>query len=140
MTRTLRVELGRAAIQQGVSRAGGSVVATAGYEFSQNGITKAVPGIAATARNSGAQALFLTADTAGALPLVTQLLRDNNVSPEVTKFIGLTRWDIPAATLALPGVQGGWFALPDPAIYQQYRGALQSRLWRSATSDFRACL
>lgn len=113
-------ELGRAAIQQGVGRAGGSVVAVAGYKFSQSDIPKAAPGIAATARNSGAQALFLTADTAGALPLVTQLLRDNNVDPEVTRFIGLTRWDIPAATLALPGVQGGWFALPDPRLYQQY--------------------
>jgi hypothetical protein len=37
------------------------------------------------------------------------------------QFIGLTRWDIPPATLALPGVQGGWFAMPDPALYQQYQ-------------------
>lgn len=119
-------EIGRAAIQQGVARAGGSVVAVSGYEFSQNGIVNAVPGIAATARSSGAQALFLTADTAGALPLLTQLLRENSVDPEVTKFIGLTRWDIPAATMALPGVQGGWFALPDPALYQQYQARYQA--------------
>jgi hypothetical protein len=115
-----------AAIQRGVANAGGSVVATAGYEFSQNGIVAAAPGIAATARSSGAQALFLTADTAGALPLLTQLLRDNAVNPDVTRFIGLTRWDIPAATLALPGVQGGWFALPDPSLYQQYQARYQA--------------
>ncbi|HEX9859238.1 MAG TPA: penicillin-binding protein activator [Paracoccaceae bacterium] len=119
-------ELGRAAIQQGVARAGGSVVAVTGYEFSQNGIVNAVPGIAATARSSGAQALFLTADTAGALPLLTQLLRDNSVDPEITRFIGLTRWDIPSATMTLPGVQGGWFALPDPALYQQYQSRYQA--------------
>jgi ABC-type branched-subunit amino acid transport system substrate-binding protein len=117
---------GMAAIQRGVANAGGSVVATAGYEFSQNGIVAAAPGIAATARSSGAQALFLTADTAGALPLLTQLLRDNAVNPDVTRFIGLTRWDIPAATLALPGVQGGWFALPDPSLYQQYQARYQA--------------
>ncbi len=76
--------------------------------------------MAATAR-SGVDALFLTADTAGALPLLTQLLRDNGVDPVVTQFIGLTRWDIPPATTSLPGVQGGWFALPDPGLYQQFQ-------------------
>ena len=70
--------------------------------------------------------MFLTADTAGALPLVSQLLADNGLSSASTQFIGLTRWDIPAATLALPGVQGGWFALPDPALYQQYQSRYQS--------------
>ena len=114
-------QIGKTAIEQGVSRAGGSVVASQGYEFSQNGIVAAVPGIASTAKSTGADALFLTADSAGALPLVTQLLRDNQVNPEVTRFIGLTRWDVPAATLSLPGVQGGWFALPDPALYQQFQ-------------------
>ena len=47
-------------------------------------------------------ALFLTADTAGALPLISQMLADNGLPPSTTQFIGLTRWDIPAATLALP--------------------------------------
>jgi hypothetical protein len=36
-------------------------------------------GIVATARSSGANALFMTADTAGALPLLTQLLVDNGI-------------------------------------------------------------
>jgi hypothetical protein len=36
------------------------------------------------------------------------------VRNSTSQFIGLTRWDIPAQTLALPGIQGGWFALPDP--------------------------
>lgn len=119
-------EIGRNAIQQGVTGAGGTVVATAGYEFSQNGIVAAVPGIASTAKSTGAQALFMTADTAGALPLLTQLLRENGVNPDVARFIGLTRWDIPSATLALPGVQGGWFALPDPTLYQQYQARYQT--------------
>jgi ABC-type branched-subunit amino acid transport system substrate-binding protein len=118
--RTAAGEVGRGAIQQAVQAAGGTVVNTTGYEFSQNGLVAAAPTIAAAAR-SGTDALFLTADTAGALPLLTQLLRDNGVDPNVTQFIGLTRWDIPAATLALPGVQGGWFALPDPGPYQQFQ-------------------
>ncbi|OZA13724.1 MAG: penicillin-binding protein activator [Rhodobacterales bacterium 17-64-5] len=119
-------ELGRAAIAQAVAQAGGSVVATGNYEFSQNGVMAAAPGIAASAKSAGAQAVFLTADTSGALPLVSQLLTDNGLSSASAQFIGLTRWDIPAATLGLPGVQGGWFALPDPALYAQYQARYQS--------------
>jgi len=118
--RTLAGDAGLAAIEASVVAASGSVVGVMGYEFSQNGIVQAAPAIAATVRDTGANALFLTADTAGSLPLLTQLLRDNGLSPAVTQFLGLTRWDIPPATLALPGVQGGWFALPDPSLYQQY--------------------
>lgn len=114
-------EAGRNAIQRGVAAAGGTIVAQGSYEFSQNGIIQAIPGIAEQAKSSGAQAVFLTADAAGALPLVSQLLSENGVSPAIYQYIGLTRWDIPAATLALPGVQGGWFAIPDPALYAQYQ-------------------
>lgn len=119
-------EQGRAAIAQGVASAGGTVVATGSYEFSQNGVVTAAPGIASSAKFSGAQAVFLTADTAGALPMISQLLADNGLSSASAQFIGLTRWDIPSATLALPGVQGGWFALPDPALYAQYQNRYQA--------------
>lgn len=119
-------EAGRAAIQQGVARAGGSVVATGSYEFSQNGIVQAVPQIAAQATAAGAQSIFMTADTAGALPLVSQLLSENGAPPSAVQYIGLTRWDIPAATITLPGVQGGWFAMPDPALYAQYQSRYQT--------------
>ena len=119
-------QIGRAAIEQGVARAGGSVVAVGSYAFSQNGVVQAAPQIAAAARANNAQALFMTADTAGALPLISQLLADNGMGPAATQFIGLTRWDIPSATLALPGVQGGWFALPDPNLYQQYQSRYQT--------------
>ncbi|NBE06652.1 penicillin-binding protein activator [Paragemmobacter ruber] len=124
--RNAQGEAGRAAIQQGVAAAGGSVVATGSYEFSQNGIVQAIPTIAAQAKSSGAQAVFLTADTAGALPLVTQLLSENGVNPTTVQYVGLTRWDIPAATLSLPGVQGGIFAMPDPALFAQYQARYQA--------------
>ncbi len=118
--------LGRAAIEQGVARSGGSVVAVGSYEFSQNGVVEAAPKIAAAAKANTADAVFLTADTAGALPLISQLLADNGLGPAAIQFIGLTRWDIPQATLALPGVQGAWFAMPDPALYQQYQSRYQT--------------
>ena len=114
-------QIGKAAIQRAVAGAGGTVAAVGTYEFSQNGIVQAIPGIVASAKASGAKALFLTADNAGALPLLSQLLMENGVGPNSTQFVGLARWDIPPATLALPGVQGAWFALPDPATNQQFQ-------------------
>ena len=119
-------EVGRAAIERAVTAAGGRVAGVASYEFSQNGIVQATQGIVATTRSSGATALFLTADTAGALPLLSQLLVDNGIDRTATQFIGLTRWDIPASTLALPGVQNGWFALPDPGLQAQFQGRYQA--------------
>jgi ABC-type branched-subunit amino acid transport system substrate-binding protein len=114
-------EVGRTAIQSAVGAAGGSVVASAGYAFGQSEIRNAAPQIAAQARASGANGIFLTAGTDGALSLISQSLIDNGVNPATQRFIGLTRWDIPAEALALPALQGGWFALPDPAVQAQYQ-------------------
>lgn len=124
--RNLAGEMGKTAIQRAASAAGGTIVGAASYEFSQTGVTSAVPGIARSARENGATALFLTADTAGALPLVTQLLSESGIDRSVTRFIGITRWDVPAQTLALPGVQGGWFALPDPDLYARFRSRYEA--------------
>ncbi len=127
-------ELGKAGIQRGVAQAGGTVVAVGSYEFSQNGVVQAAPGIVATARSSGADALFLTANNAGALPLVTQVLSDNGMSSASIQYIGLTRWDIPAQGLSLPGVQGAWIALPDPALFAQFQSRYQAAYGESPDS------
>ena len=119
-------EAGKAAIQSAVSAAGGTVAAVGSYEFSQNGIVQAVANIATSAKSANVQAVFFTADTGGALPLLTQLLMENGINPATTQYIGLTRWDIPSANLTQPGVQNGWFALPDPGLAQQFLSRYQS--------------
>lgn len=119
-------EVGARAIENATRRSSATLVGKASFPFSQQGVIDAVPSIAARAKSGDVDALFMTADTAGALPLLAQMLPEQGVDPSVTKFIGLTRWDIPPATLALPGVQGGWFALPDPALNQQFRSRYQA--------------
>lgn len=114
-------ELGSRAISAAAGRTGATVVGTASYPFSQQGVMAAAPQIAAQAKSSGATSAFFTADTAGALPLLAQLLPDAGMSNATVQFVGLTRWDIPSATLALPGLQGGWFALPDPGLTAQFQ-------------------
>lgn len=118
-------QVGAAAIRTAAARTGSAVVGEVTYEFSQNGVVQAISQIASRARDSGANSLFFTADTAGALPLLTQLLPENRIASPQFQFLGLTRWDIPSTTLALPGVQGGWFALPDPGLTNAYQARYQ---------------
>jgi hypothetical protein len=124
--RNARGELAQAAIRRGAEGTGASIVAVETYEFSQAGIVNALPAITATARSSGAQAIFFTDDTAGALPILSQLLPDNRIGPPAFQFIGLTRWDIPPASLQLRGLQEGWFALPDPALVARFEARYQA--------------
>ncbi|MBO9396452.1 penicillin-binding protein activator [Shimia sp. R9_2] len=114
-------QLGNTAISNAIAAQGARSAGAVGYEFSQEGVIAAVSQIKLTAEQNLADALFLTSNTSGALPLLTQLLPESGLSSETTQFIGLTRWDIPAQTLELPGVQGGWFALPDPALTDQFQ-------------------
>ena len=123
-------QIGRNAIQQAISRNGATLAGTVDYPLSQQGVVAAVPRIKSAVDNSGANAVFMTAPTSAALPLLTQLLPEAGVTPTTSQFIGLTRWDIAPQTLELPGVQGGWFALPDPnrsaAFRAQYQAAYGS--------------
>lgn len=109
-------EAGRKAVEGGIRLAGATQTGAAAYEFSQQGVIDAVRGISSQVRDTGTDTIFFTSDTAGALPILAQLLPENGVDPAKIKFLGLTRWDIPTQTLSLSGLQGGWFALPDPSL------------------------
>ncbi|WP_197916991.1 penicillin-binding protein activator [Thiosulfatihalobacter marinus] len=114
-------QVGRNAILSAITRQRATEAGTVSYSFSQEGVIAATSQIKLTADTNQANAVFLTSDTSGALPLLSQLLPEAGLSPAVMQYIGLTRWDIPAQTLELPGVQGGWFAMPDPALTQQFQ-------------------
>lgn len=124
-------EIGRQAIERALARTGGTLVAAEGFDFSQQGVVDAVPRIAERAGSSGAQTLFFTSNSAGALPLLMQLLPENRTGPDRFQYLGLTRWDIPSATLELPGVQGGWFALPDPGLTSQFNARYEGAFGRA---------
>ncbi len=111
---------GARAIERAIGLSGASLAGTSSFELSQRGVINALPEISETVRESGAHSLFITSGTAGALPFLAGLLPENGVDPIETQFIGLQRWDIPANALTLPGLQGGWFAIPDPDLADQY--------------------
>lgn len=119
-------ELGRAAIASAAAASGASVVGNVTYSYSQQGVIAAVGEVRSTVDATGADAVFLTSNTNAALPFFAQLLPERGVNPATTQYIGLTRWDVPPQTLELPGLQGGWFALPDPDRAAQFAARYQA--------------
>lgn len=119
-------ELGRTAISDALSRNGGTLVESVGYERSQEGVRAAVPKVEAAVDSGDANAVFLTSTSNAALPFYAQFLPEAGVTNEKAQFIGLSRWDIPAQTLSLPGLQGGWFALPSPDTSEQFSSRYSS--------------
>jgi outer membrane PBP1 activator LpoA protein len=118
-------EVAAAAVRQAAARSAAELVAVQSYPFSQQGVVQAVPQITAQARANNAQTILFTAGSEGALPMLAELLPQNGLSPQTFQYAGLTRWDIPAATMQMSGLQGGWFALPDPALTRQFEARYQ---------------
>lgn len=112
-----------AAIAAGARRTGATLVGVQRFQLSQDGIAQAVPRVASAVRASGAQSVMFNSGTNDALPLMTELLRQNSIPASAFQFMGLTRWDIPPVALSEAGLQGGWFALPDPG----FTAAFESR-------------
>lgn len=119
-------EVARDSVLRAAQAANASVVAVLPYEFSQTGVIDAVPRIVASVRETGANSLMLTADSAGALPFFAQLLPENGLDITTVRMMGLTRWDTPPQTLEFAGLQGGWFAVPDPIATAQFNARFEA--------------
>ena len=104
---------GRDAITAAVRNNGSEVVGVESYPLSQQGIFSSTRRIVGNVRTSGAQAVFSTAAASADLPIIATALPDAGMDTTRAPFIGLTRWDTLPQLVALPGLQGGYFALPD---------------------------
>lgn len=103
------------------------IVSVQSYELTQENVVNTVPLIRASAEIEDVDTLFLTSSSAGALPLLAQLLPEAGLDPANVQYVGLTRWDIPSQTLELNGLQGGWFAVPDPTRTENFSAQFQEQ-------------
>jgi hypothetical protein len=124
-------EFGKAAIQAAAAQSGVRVASVQSFPFSQEGVAASIPRIRDAVSNTGADSIFLTSTAAGALPMFLDLLPAAGLDPDVTQYIGLARWDIPAQLLSMPGAQGGYFTMTDPAA----TNAFDSRYRAQFNSD-----
>jgi hypothetical protein len=87
-------------------------------------VAGAAPRIAETARASGADAVFFTSNTAGALPMLLELLPQYGAGPDRYQYIGLTRWDVPAEALRFARCAGG--VVHDAGSRRSPRGSMRA--------------
>lgn len=113
-------QVGARAIERAIKRNGASLAGTASHPVSTSGIDAVVPNIVAAANSGNVDAVFVTANQGAVLPYLLDKLTAAGVSSATTQMMGLTRWDQPAARLQIPGVQGGWFAIPDTRMKAQF--------------------
>lgn len=118
--------VGRDAIATSVRAAGGTVVGVESYAFSQQGIFDRAPAIAAAANANSAQAVFVTDNVAGGLPILATSLTDRGLNPAITPLVGLTRWDAAPQAASLPGLQGGIFAMADAGREAAFRNRYEA--------------
>jgi ABC-type branched-subunit amino acid transport system substrate-binding protein len=120
--RGLEGETARRAVEGAAQARGASLVASQSYDLSLQGIQTAAPGIAGVLNGAGANGVVLTDGPTGGLGFIADELRNNGVQAANVQFLGMQRWDNSAEALALPGLQGGVFTAPDPALVAAFRG------------------
>jgi len=111
---------GLQAFRKAAQKSGITIVSEQGFEFNETAVINAIPMIRAAVEIEQADLLLLTSTSSGALPLLAQLLPENGLDPMKIQYAGLARWDVPAQMLDLPGVQNGWFAVPDTASNENF--------------------
>jgi hypothetical protein len=119
--RTTAEEAGRDAVARAAAGNSAEIVGTLSFELDEASIRAAAPQIAEEVRATGADSIFFTSGNAGAMAFLPQYLGEQGVTSEVAQYIGLTRLDIPSQALSQPGLQGAWFALPDPTLSAGFR-------------------
>lgn len=118
----LEGESARNAVAQAVQARGATLAASEPYNLSVEGIQAAAGPAAAALNNAGANAVILTDGPTGGLAFISDALRQNGLSASQAQFLGMQKWDISAETLAVPSLQGGVFAAPDPALVAAFNG------------------
>ena len=104
---------------------GGTLVSSQPYNVSVAGIQAAAGPAAAALSSAGANAIILTDGPTGGLAYIAEGLRNNGLGAGQAQFLGMQRWDVSAEALAVPALQGGVFAAPDPGLVAAFNGRYQ---------------
>ena len=120
-----------AAIERAAKNSGASYVGAARYELTSESVVASVSAAKSLITQTGATALVMDADAAGALPVFAQLLPENGITSASTQLLGLARWDKSSAqVLASEALQNSLFAMGDTnataSFTQKYKNAYGS--------------
>ena len=118
--RTNEGEIAKKTVMKAATKNDITILGSVSFDLTAESIVEAVPEIADLIETTLPDSIMLTSNSAGALPLLGQLLPEKGVDPKLMQYIGLARWDVSKETLRLPGLQRGWFALPDPILASKF--------------------
>lgn len=111
---------GLAAATKAITRFGAGFAGSYPYELTPQGISEAGPVIARDVNAAGASAVVFTDDPGAGLVFLTPILASAGLNSKSTKFLGLTKWNVPAEAAQTPSMQDGVFAAPDPRLLGQF--------------------
>jgi hypothetical protein len=110
------------AVEAAAKNNGAAYVGVAKYELTNESAVAAISATKGLIEQTGATALVMDADAAGALLVFAQLLPEAGISSANTQFIGLTRWDKTSEQVrANAGVQGALFAMNDTSATASFQ-------------------
>jgi branched-chain amino acid transport system substrate-binding protein len=112
----------QAAFQTAVARGGGRVVAMERYPLDKAQMQEPAKRVALAAKQ--ADTIFIP-DGADAVPAAVQALAANGVTRRI-QLIGTGLWDDPRI-FSEQGIQGGWFAAPEPSGYRAFSGRYRAK-------------
>jgi len=113
----------QAAFQQAVARGGGRVAALERYPLDKAQMQEPAKRVAAAVR--GADTIFIP-DGGDAVPAAVQALAANGVNTRRIQLIGTGLWDDPRI-FSEQGLQGGWYAAPEPSGYRAFSGRYRAK-------------
>ncbi len=119
-------ESGKGAVERAIARNGANLTTAVSYPLNIAAMGEAASGIADTLRASNSNAVFFTDSPLRGLGFITASLASNHFrTKRDAQFMGLSRWDSSNEVLVTPSLQGGWFAVPDPALTLEFNTRYQ---------------
>jgi ABC-type branched-subunit amino acid transport system substrate-binding protein len=119
-------ESGKGSIERAITRHGATLTTAVSYPLNITEMGDAASGIADTLRASNSNAVFFTDSPLRGLGFITASLASNRFrTKRDAQFMGLSRWDSSNEVLVTPSLQGGWFAVPDPALALEFNTRYQ---------------
>jgi outer membrane PBP1 activator LpoA protein len=124
-------DVAAAAIATAAKNSGANYVGAAKYQLTTESVVASISATKSLIQSTGATALVMDADAAGALPVFAQMMPESGISTASIQIVGITRWDTADASVrAIPGIQGALFALNDTSatagFAQRYQAAYAS--------------
>lgn len=111
---------GADATRRAAERSGMQVVTNGKYALSLSSINENAPKIINSLKSAGADSVMFTDTPSGGLGFITEKMKSSGFSSGSARYLGLSQWGSDKQLLASGRLNGGYFAIPDPAARSNF--------------------